>query len=130
MIAIDIKATQDFSLPGDTTIFKLGLFDTALRTYLSKQIAKGNVEGGEALQYMLDLVRFGLKGWNLTDVEGKPVEFKTEPYAIAGIGNRPAVTLATLDHLDSLTIAKLGEAIGNLNFVREKVEKNLPPPSA
>lgn len=147
MIAVDVKATQDFSLPGDDTIFKLGLFDSALRNHFQKVLAKGQrkvpsrimaeppdveVDPEVATQYMFDMVLYGLRGWDLKDADGKPVPFKTDFTNIAGLpgGSRQTVTLNTLDYLPNEVIVKLGAAIGNINFVREKEEKNSPPPLA
>lgn len=141
LIAVDTNVVRDYTLERDRgenpTVFELGVMDGVLGPYLIDKYSQVSQTKGESQvvtmkggSYMLDVVRFGLKGWrNFVDKEGKPVPFKRSQMNIPNIGNRWVVDEQCLRALEAEWITELANEIHGDNTVSEADAKNSKPPS-
>lgn len=120
MIAVNINTLSDFILDEDKssaepTVFKIGRFDVILRAYLSKKLAIAATKQ-DATFVIIDIVRFGLKGWNLKGEDNQAVEFQTEMRNLAEVGSYQGMTDKALNCLEMSWINGIASKIMAINF--------------
>ena len=121
LIAFDDKVTRDYSVKTDTdpkTVFTLGTFDTFVRAKLESGLAKINSDIEEQAFWIIQIVKFGLKNWNL------PIPFATEEIMIPGVGKRTVASDDTICKLRLEWINELATEIMKDNFVQAQELKN------
>ncbi len=86
---IPIGQIKDFTLPNDKkdpTIWKIGVLDSIVKTLLMSRTLDIKIENSQTKSYPtaatleldIDILRFGLKGWQNFKLNGKDVEIKKE----------------------------------------------------
>lgn len=118
-IPFDVNRTVPFSFPDDQepkTVYQLGFFDVALRTHIMEQMSDVNIDkSGQTVRFWVEVVRYGLKGWNLSTPDGAEVPFETDEHNIPGVGLRTRVTDGTLNRIDPSDIVPLGVELFRMN---------------
>lgn len=128
LIAHDISQIVPYRLKSDTegepTIFQLGYFDTLLRAHLeSKYLRDDDKIDVSAPAFMVDCVRYGLRGW--TNLQGAPQpDTLFEMVHIPGVGERRRMTDEGINVLRLEWAAELTGEIVRLNFLAKEAAKN------
>ena len=121
---IDITAVVEYTLKADKgenpITFQLGYFDILLRAQLSKEQAQlrkpGNVKE-DAIFAVIKIVRFGIRGWDLKDAEGKPIQLEMELVEVPGAGTYQGVSNKTLSRLPGLSwVNEVANKIMEINY--------------
>jgi len=149
LVAVDTSATREYTLKSDVrpkaltegepwqpTVFEIGVLDGILGPMLLDKhtvTARKNRDSTVDMKpgsYMLDIVRFGLRGWkNFADKDGKPVEFIRTQMQVLGVGMRWVADDRCIAKLQSEWMSELSDAILNANQLSEDDVKNFEPPS-
>jgi hypothetical protein len=141
----DPFAIERFTLPDDKdeprSVFHLGILDATLYAALKEQASRVEVDGGlvdtinqrgnmtivaKKKTYELQLVRFGVKGWENLDVP-----FDATKHLVSHptpVGSRLGLTDEMLTRLKP-AIHQLAARLEAINAVEETVEKNSDAPS-
>lgn len=122
LIAFDDKVTRDYTITTDTdpkTIFKLGTFDTFVRAKVEAGLAKIQDSPEEQTFWIIQIVKFGLKGW-----ENMNVPFTTEEISIPGVGKRIVASDTSILSLKLEWINELATEIIKDNLLQGKELKN------
>lgn len=111
LVALDINAIKEYSLFEDVgdekTIFLLGQLDSITRAFLddlyidiSKDANGVDITKDRTNMKLVDIVRFGLKGWkNFKDSKGVDVEFRTEEKIYPIVGKKIVASDESLNKL-------------------------------
>lgn len=134
---VNASYTEEYTLIADRksaspTIFNVGVIDTLMRLHIDDEhttltrVKNGTKMTDRAIHHKyLELVRFGLRGWsNFKKVDGSDVKFETEIVNVPQVGDRIALTDATLSTLDAVDVVELGIKVADLNTLTREQRKN------
>ncbi len=145
LVAVDATEVREYSLEADKedtkTIFLLGSLDHALANAIEDDATSFqlNAKGPDAPADVkvksaardFNTVRFGLRGWkSFLDKDGKDVKFDTFSINFRQVGNRSAVSDATMGRLKAEWIRELAKRIRGENSISPAEEKNSDGPSS
>lgn len=121
---IDTRLAQDFVSKFDSgepkTVWKIGV----LSSYAFARIGSKIADQSKALEGMIEIVKFGLKGFdNLKDKDGKDVQFITEDTELHSRTSR-VVSDSIMDIIPVDVIIELGGKILEITRLSEQVIKN------
>ncbi len=115
------------------TVFQLGTLDCFVAAYLQDNMAEFTPDLSDASgvrtvtkinQSRIDVVRFGLKGWeNFKDQDGNDIAFRTVKKSLMG-REYQVVPDELLAMLDPKVVTELAIKIRRANTVSEEEEKN------
>jgi hypothetical protein len=119
---ISLSETKDFISTSDTsepkTIFKLGVLDAEAFASLGEFV-------NNPLKMMLEIVRFGLKGFeNFKDSNGNEVKFSAISKSVSSY-NYKVVSDSVLKIIPSHIINEIGAEIMQMSKLGESEAKNL-----
>lgn len=124
---ITSKATKTLPVThkGHEGSVTIGPIDTYLRAFIDDSFdTEENGSFKRKHARLIELFRFGVRGWELKDFDGTPIEFKTEEIDVEYIGKRDKVSEEALVNIDFYLVVEMAIRVINENYLGTEEKKS------
>lgn len=120
------KATKTIKVThkGHEGTMTIGPIDTYLRAYIDDTF-ETEKDGSFKRKHarLVEIFRFGVRGWDIKDFDGSAIEYKTEEADVEYIGKRNKVSDEAMVNVDFYTVIEVAIKVINENYLGAEEKK-------